>query len=332
MKKRIAGKFRTAQKLISAGLVEKGIFSVRSRKRLCILMYHGIDQVQDTRFNERFFSARHFEQHIAFLTRHTHVLTDAEFASRHFHKDKLNILITFDDGYANNFRYARPILEKYKAHAYFFVTGVGHCSPPVLWADAVDIVAVMGSAGSQVLLDGHRFELREGRFFCTENNSSLKTFIKASTMPGYAQKQQLVEQLLSIFDFTKQADLADYWQLMTDSEIAAAAQSPCITIGSHGYYHHNLAALTNSDALAEVTRSRQYLEQVTGKEVRSIAFPDGSYTETLNDGLFQAGIDRQFLVSYHADDKRERNFTFDRVGLYPSMGNTHQLIYKMLHG
>jgi hypothetical protein len=35
----------------------------------------------------------------------------------------------------------------------------------------------------------------------------------------------------------------DYWLQMTTEEIKKASQSPFITIGSHGYYHNDLARI-----------------------------------------------------------------------------------------
>ena len=327
----IGKKINTLKKIIGNRLADRGLYAPGHRKGLCILMYHGIDRTEDTRFNERFFSVQHFEEHIAYLSQHTHILNDHEFATKALHPDKLNVLLTFDDGYANNYRYALPVLEKYQAHAYFFITGMAGNRTPVLWADAVDIVAANAADGSTLELDGHKFILH-GRKFTSGEGVGLKSYVKASTRADYAQKQALTEQLLGLYDFTKQKSLEDYWQLMTDAEIVDASKSSCITIGSHGYYHHNLGSLAHADAVAEVGRSKKYLEQLVQREVRSIAFPDGSYTEQLNDDLMALGFDRQFLVSYRQEDDRKRSYTYDRLGLYPSMGNAHRILYKIMRG
>ncbi len=62
-----------------------------------------------------------FESMIRVLTTDFHVVTPEEFVSKKFNNTKINILITFDDGYASWISEALPILKKYNAQALFFI-------------------------------------------------------------------------------------------------------------------------------------------------------------------------------------------------------------------
>lgn len=62
-----------------------------------------------------------FERIIAHLKRHYHTLTPEQFLTRAFHKTKINILITFDDGYASWMNVCAPVLQKYHLSALFFI-------------------------------------------------------------------------------------------------------------------------------------------------------------------------------------------------------------------
>ena len=217
-------------------------------------------------------------------------------------------------------------------HAYFFVTGVGNEVIPVLWADAVDIVAVYGRPGTTVSVDGMTFQLNNGKFTSLLNGEDLKVFVKRSKQPGGMQKQMLVQDLLRIVDFTAISDTSDYWKLMNKEQIKEAAVSPFITIGSHGYYHNNLGSLSLNDGIQEVLKSRNYLEGITGKVVDSIAFPDGSYTTELSAGLISEGFRNQFLVNYRYGDNGRNRFVNDRFGLYPFQGNPNEILYQILKG
>ena len=324
-------KLGTAKRLIANKLISSGIYSKQSGKHFLILMYHGIDKVQDTRFNQRFFSMHNFEQQVISFKKHFNILTYEDLVNRNFAKNRTNVLLTFDDGYANNFRYALPVLDRHNVHALFFITGVGNFGHKVLWADAVDIVARNGKENSKITLNGMDFFLAKGAFINKDTDTSLKSYIKADKNSGYATKEQLIEQLLSVHDFTKNTELNDYWNLMTDEEIRLTSQSPNITIGSHGFYHNNLGSLSTADATDEVMKSKQYLEGITQKEVATIGFPDGSYTEELNDALYSKGITQQFVVDYKYNDAAKRDYTYDRMGLYPMMGNNNELLYKIIH-
>ncbi len=175
------------------------------------------------------------------------------------------------------------------------------------------------------------FMLHSHEFVNEEHQITLPAYIRRSNKKGFTEKEDLVSQLLSIYDFRRNTELYDLWQLMTDEEIKKASLSPNVTIGSHGFYHNNLGSLSNQDAVDEVIMSRTYLEGIIQKPVTTIGFPDGSYTEQLNDSLLQEGWNKQFVVDYRYDDEGKRDSIYERFGLYPNMGNTHKIVYKILH-
>ncbi len=328
---KIRSKFNTVNKLISNHRIKNGYFVKKGDRKFVIVMYHGIDIVQSTKYNQRFFSKADFEKQIALFTKHFNVLSHSDFVADKFSDTKLNMLITFDDGYLNNLKYAVPVLEQYNAHAYFFITGVGPLTPNILWADAIDIVSKHATGGHKLTLKDVDFELREHEFINRDTGVNVKSFIKDSATPGYSEKRSVVNQLLSIYDFTKDNGAKDYWQLMNNEEIARASQSRQITIGSHGLYHNNLGSLSLTDAVAEVENSQNYLENIIQKPVTTIAFPDGSYTPELNNELYGRGFAKQFLVNYNFSDAGNKDYVYDRFGLYPFMGNPNQLLYQIIN-
>lgn len=327
----ILSKIGTAKKILTNNLIEKGVYSKDSKKDFVIVMYHGIDKQQETKFNQRFYSRTNFEHHLVAFKKHFNIVTYTDLVNKNFSAKRPNMMLTFDDGYANNYNYALPVLDKHGVHALFFVTGLNTVEKKILWADAVDIVSHYGRDNSRITFGGVDFHLRHGEFLSREKGMTLPASIRASKSSGYAEKDNLLEQLLGIYNFTKNSELVDYWQLMTDEQIRKCSLSKNITIGSHGFYHNNLGSLANEDAVAEVGLSKKYLEGIIQKPVTTIGFPDGSYTEQLNDSLLPLGFTHQFVVDHRFGDKGKRDFTYHRLGLYPNMGNTHQLMYKILH-
>lgn len=88
--------------------------------RLCVVMYHGL--IKDSSKQNRYFiDPQYLEDDLRFLTEngyHTIVTKDL---TDHFRKgaplpDK-PVMLTFDDGYYNNYLYAFPLLKKYGCRA-----------------------------------------------------------------------------------------------------------------------------------------------------------------------------------------------------------------------
>lgn len=316
--------------MVTNSLIRKGVFPKKTGKHLTVVMYHGIDQTEETRFNYRFFSVDNFEQQIKLFEKHYNILTHEDFVNRNFSNSKPNMVITFDDGYENNYKYALPVLEKHQIHAYFFITGGDTLDTKVLYTDAIDIVSAEAEEGSSVILNGITFTLSDNSFQNKNLNMTVKKYLKRSKVSDNSEKAALTDQLISLFDFTKKAGYRDYYKLMTKEQILAVAKSECVTIGSHGFFHNNLGALEQQEARREVINSKEYLEDLIGKTVDVIAFPDGSYTEQLNDTLYNAGFTTQFLVEYKYNDDNKRDFVLDREGLYPYMGNANTILHKLM--
>jgi len=58
---------------------------------------------------------------IAYMKKHYHILSPEAFFSKRFEEDKINILITFDDGYDSWVRVCAPVLAEHGVHALFFI-------------------------------------------------------------------------------------------------------------------------------------------------------------------------------------------------------------------
>lgn len=65
--------------------------------------------------------AGEFEKRIQYVLKNYHIITPEQFKLRQLSSDKVNILITFDDGYLSWFNSVLPILKKYNLQAIFFI-------------------------------------------------------------------------------------------------------------------------------------------------------------------------------------------------------------------
>jgi peptidoglycan/xylan/chitin deacetylase (PgdA/CDA1 family) len=298
-------------------------------------MYHGIDRVENQRFNQRHFSAKSFENHLRFFKNTfeivplRQVMEDTDEATRR----RFRIAITFDDGYRNVFKYAIPLLEKYDAPATLFVTGLNQTDECMLWADLYDISRAL--TNEDVEFAGRRFSKRaiDGGYYCLDG-ASLPEAFKSDSRPGLAAFKELKnETFRDVPDFTKDAQYDDYWVLMSDEEIRASAAVKGIEIGSHGYYHNNLGRILLDDAYDELQRSKAYLEQLTQKEVDAVAYPDGSYVPATIEFASVLGFRYQCACHYSFPRDRSDSRITNRFGLYPKERyRTMAMIAKEIRG
>lgn len=287
-----------------------------------ILMYHGVDAIGSTKFNSRHTAVANFEKQIRFLKKNCNIISLEDYFLRKFDETKPNIAITFDDGYLNNYIFAKPILEQYKAKATFFITGLNEIEDDILWADFLDIVSKFIT--SDFKFRGEIFRMVNGSIY-NENYISLYEIIKNNS---YEYKRELYKVLKDYSNFKENDEFSNYWKLMNDEQIKETANSDIISIGSHGYYHNNLGRIPLPQAVEELKKSKFYLENLIQKEINSIGYPDGSYTRNLISESIALGFKYQLATDsylFEEDENDQRILT--RKGIYSCDSCGNQLIY-----
>src|SRR6202008_249099 len=126
-------------------------------------IYHGICREDPTRFNTLFIKQKTFEAHLRFYKKHWNLLTLDDFYQGNFSKDRFNLCLTFDDGFANNYKYVLPLLEKYEIPATFFVTAIRKEGYNILWNDFLTISSVTGP--QKLVFNNERFSKQKGRTY-----------------------------------------------------------------------------------------------------------------------------------------------------------------------
>lgn len=159
------------------------------------LIFHSIDKFQSSELFS--VSPEQFDDFIGFIQERFGIL-DFRKVREAIKSGKANtvgkgVLITFDDGYQNNFDQALPVLEKYQAKAVFFI-------PPKfigknnLWnTKAYKILDHMPAQEIQALIDtGHTI----GSHGITHHR--LTKFDDQTVMFELAESKQLLEDMFSI--------------------------------------------------------------------------------------------------------------------------------------
>ena len=95
--------------------------------RLAVIMYHGL--IDDTsRQNKYFIDPKYFEQDLQYLTQNGYHTILAGELINHFEKGtplpENPVMLTFDDGYYNNYAFAYPLLKKYNCKAVLSPIGI----------------------------------------------------------------------------------------------------------------------------------------------------------------------------------------------------------------
>jgi peptidoglycan/xylan/chitin deacetylase (PgdA/CDA1 family) len=189
------------------------------------------------------------------------------------------VVVTFDDGYADNVLEALPILEEMEVPATFFVsTGLLGTGNEFLWHRLERIL----------LADGEfplAFELRDpryGRRWDTSSPEQRRALYDA--LNRFTQRIDAARREDWLDQLTKWADRGDaerhpeeksVHRSMSLEELKKLAASPWATIGAHTVTHPLLCALDDEGQREEILTSRETLEEILGRKVETFSYPFG---------------------------------------------------------
>ena len=180
--------------------------------------------------------------------------------------DKPFGIITFDDGYEDNFTYAYPILKKLNIPFVIYVSvGLVNDHTPI-WNYPLII--------ERVVKKNDELNIGGQKYVCQTQEQKNETFLKFKvllfTLP-YAQLQEEFKRLFAKY----LTDDAVPKNTLTWEQIEEMAKDSLCTIGSHTMSHCRLT-ITDEDALQyELGESKKILEQHIGKPVAHLSYPYG---------------------------------------------------------
>jgi peptidoglycan/xylan/chitin deacetylase (PgdA/CDA1 family) len=243
--------------------------------QLSILAFHRVLPESDALFPD-VPDVRRFAQILAWLKGWFNVLPLDEAVDRLSRGElpERAAAITFDDGYADNYTQALPILRRHGMSATFFVA-TGFLDGGRMWNDTI-IEAIRRSPRESIDLSAiglPTFPIAS----LAERRAAIDQCIKALKYRPLAQRAADAELVASAAQAVPPEDL-----MMTSSQVQALHKSG-MQIGAHTVSHPILTRLTADDARKEIAGSRATLEALLDAPVKSFAYPNGKAGDDYSD-------------------------------------------------
>ncbi|HEX5151441.1 MAG TPA: polysaccharide deacetylase family protein [Parafilimonas sp.] len=262
-----------------------------------------------------------FEAHLRFYKNYFHIISLDDYYNQRFSKERFNICITFDDGFANNYKYVLPLMNKYHIPVTFFITATRNAGYDILWNDFLVMAQKYGPSQFEFWNDQF-YKDKHGRYISKQNGQSLRDLLQATDFYKKAELMRLSELKTSF----EHKDEEDYWLQMTEDEIKMLSASPFVTIGCHGYYHNDLSRLSVNSAKDEMIGSKRYLENITGKEINALAFPYGNYSAEVVAAAKAVGFTRLLTTDFRFPKDQDDPTMRERLTINPYISINNQMI------
>ena len=240
--------------------------------------YHRIGDKDNTPYDRAIFSCTQyaFEQQIILLKQHFKIINTVELAeliTQNKVQDDRFAVITFDDGYLDNYTEALPILQKHQVKAVFYLTTAFLNGDQLTWWDEIAYL-LRKSHGKEYQLPNSTLKHLLEKENIDQIIRIIMTEIKQSrTLSVLAALEDLREK----FPQAKDKISAENAQLFMGWEHAQALLVEGMEIGSHTLTHPILSQLENEQHRAEIVDSKSILEERLNCTINSIAYPVGRY-------------------------------------------------------
>jgi peptidoglycan/xylan/chitin deacetylase (PgdA/CDA1 family) len=285
------------------------------RARVVILLYHRIFEASSDPW-ELCVSPKHFAEQLEFLRRNYRVLSLNELVNylRAGRLPKRAVVLTFDDGYADNLWNAKPLLEKYQVPATVFVTSGYVDSPGEFWWDDLERILLQPKQLPQHLhmtIQGQDYEWSItdlGRL--VEIYFAIHQVLQPLSKP---HRDQAIAKLFAWANVERKGRPDN--RPLSKNELIELSQSKFVEIGAHTVFHPFLSSLSPADQLAEIANSRRQLEAILGDRVDTFSYPYGNFTAETVNIVKHAGFGVALTVAPTAVETRDNLYRLGRFGV-----------------
>ena len=251
--------------------------------KLIILAYHGVTDKKEfngiENYNGLHILKKDFIRQMKFIKDNCNVCSMDEVIKAYKNKayNKNMVMVTFDDGYKNNYLVAYPILKKLKIPATFYITtGSKFGERKILYSDFIELCV------NQLKLD-------------YKHKVSLITYYKRRLKKAHSRIE--AKLLLYALAYKKNISVGDVLKiydkdhrLVSESNIIEMDQNKLFIIGSHSHNHLNLSMLNSYEMRLDIFQSLSKLEKTLNKKIKYFSYPNSKVNQLVINTLKERGV------------------------------------------
>jgi len=347
-----AARIKYGMKLVVAhGLYVLGLLQLWQRivlrRRAVILMYH---RVLTT--HELSMSASHpaivveretFAAHMALVGQRFNVMTVDQFVERMDRKmpfENSSCLITFDDGWQDNYRHALPILSRHRIPALIFLPVNYIGEQRLFWQEALvhGLKAAMMEARKNLskaaLLREIVAPLGLEEVFDFVDVDPCRRIIALMTLRRKRFTPADVDAVLTRLEKEvdiRNADASAVDGFLTWEQVAAMSKEG-IRFGGHGAEHHLLSGLSLDEAREDIERCKAVMTSRLKEEPLSFTYPRGYWTPQVVELVKRAGYRLAFIAKGGSVACEDDRYTLRRINICQEGTETAPLFLARIVG
>ena len=260
--------------------------------KLTVLAYHRVMDVNcDYPFDIELISAScsQFDEQMKFISEYFNPITIEQLIEYYKNSTEIpenSILITFDDGFEDNYKNAFPILEKHKVPATIFLSTDYVSSGNVIWFDQLSYFILNREEEVVRSILKEKFNIE-----WTNRRDVLEIVMDHVKRIPNSDRLILLDGIYNEYGSEYDGNDKELSSILSWEQIKEMDKS-CISFGSHTLSHPVLSQLTYTELQKELIASKKIIENNLSHPIESIAYPVGTkfaFNDMVIDSVKEAG-------------------------------------------
>jgi peptidoglycan/xylan/chitin deacetylase (PgdA/CDA1 family) len=314
----------------------------RLKGKAVILLYHRVLTEKELKqeFIQPGMYVRHdvFEIQMLFLRKHFHILSLQDlldlWQGKKWDSTKRYCVITFDDGWRDNYLYAFPILRKHSIPATIFLPTALIGTDQCFWPDILGNL-LMHSYSSDVQEEKRKaLEAIWHRYPWTDEINNKKkadridAFIEHCKELSDEERNEILSEMARILGISVKGERA----LLTWDEVKEMSNNG-ISFGSHSRTHKILTKYPEKVVLEEIRDSLLRLQEEKVNFLPVFCYPNGDYNREIAWKVRTAGYLAAVSTQFGTEDGSSQHYyELKRIGIHNDISSTIPLFAYRLSG
>ncbi|MDI6780495.1 MAG: polysaccharide deacetylase family protein [bacterium] len=268
--------------LVYTGVIDLIHYFITSRLPACIIWrYHSVLDIKDGDVlyasPSITVSPKEFERQIRYLSKRYNIISLDELVSsiKRGCVPRNSLVITFDDGYRDNYLYAYPILKKYRATATIYLTANCIGTNKMVWMHKV-LYMLQKTQEKGIEVKGKLYQLGD-RDNVLKACKIIGGMVKG--MKSIKERDEFLDDLIKRL----KVNVEGVDNLMLKWEDVLAMKKDGFSFGGHTLTHPNLPSLSREEMRKEIEESKKVIEERLGEPVILFSYPNGGATSHYNE-------------------------------------------------
>jgi len=275
-----------------------------------VLLYHSVASGE----SNPYLDTAAYISHMDMLQSEFRVIGAEEFL---WHLKKLkrfaprSVLVTFDDGFQNNYTVVHPIMEQRQLPWILFTpTQSLEDSRQMLWGPVLRAICLFTPA-AKVSMMGQSWPLGNG---VSRTNIYKQMTTWVAMQPAEKVLPALQTLTAAHWDHVPKDYAQNFCSMIKSEQLYDLGRSSLVEIGCHTKTHPFLPSVSDKQLTQEIDEATQQLSDVLGRRVRMFAYPSGCYGARELNRIAALNFDCAFAVVPLLD--KVSKYEIPRVGIY----------------